>query len=244
MLLLFPGNIHLYQNRQLSPLHTPRNCLCTLQVTKAVPHRGKSPYIPGFVFLNRRIEQISGRSRNEFIGRDFLDLLTPESRGSVKDEFQKILAEKGVNSVKMEVTLSIDEGEERYFEVVLVKTFDPTGIVHIYGVGRDITERKEMQQQLVQSEKLSSLGEIISGVAHELNNPINFVSGNVKPLLRDVNDVFTIIRKYDEIVKSNKLEGSFGEVDEMKAKMDLSFLIKEIITVTSSSSCYHFKCLP
>jgi len=90
---------------------------------------------------------------------------------------------------------------------------------------------KLMQSQLIQSEKMASVGILTAGIAHELNNPINFVSSNVNPLLRDVNDVFAIIKKYDEIVKSNKLEGSFSEVDELKVKMDFSFLIKEIINL-------------
>jgi signal transduction histidine kinase len=88
---------------------------------------------------------------------------------------------------------------------------------------------KLTQSQLIQSEKMACVGILTAGIAHELNNPINYVSNNVSPLLRDVNDVFTIIKKYEEIVKSNKLESTFGEVDELKNKMDFSFLIKEIV---------------
>jgi signal transduction histidine kinase len=78
---------------------------------------------------------------------------------------------------------------------------------------------------------MASMGLLTAGIAHELNNPINFMSGNVNPLLRDVNDVFTLIRKYDEIIKSKKLEGSFNEVDELKSEMDFPFIVKEIINL-------------
>jgi PAS domain S-box-containing protein len=59
-----------------------------------------------------------------------------------------------------------------------------------YGVGdavvhiTDITEAKRLEQQLIQSEKMASLGVLVSSIAHEINNPNNFVSFNV-PILRD-----------------------------------------------------------
>jgi len=90
---------------------------------------------------------------------------------------------------------------------------------------------KLTQTQLIQSEKMASVGILTAGIAHELNNPINFVSGNVNPLLRDVNDIFTLIEKYDEIIKTNKLEGSFSEVDQLKTEMDFTFLVKEILNL-------------
>jgi len=90
---------------------------------------------------------------------------------------------------------------------------------------------KLTQSQLIQSEKIASLGILTAGIAHELNNPINFVSGNVNPLRRDLNELFSLIEKYDETLKTNKLERVIGEIDDLKDKMDYSFLIKEIISL-------------
>ena len=52
-----------------------------------------------------------------------------------------------------------------------------------------LEELKLAQDQLVQSEKLASIGQLTAGIAHELNNPINFVSSSAQSLRRDFDDV-------------------------------------------------------
>ncbi len=87
---------------------------------------------------------------------------------------------------------------------------------------------KLAQEQLVQSEKLASVGQLTAGIAHELNNPVNFISGNVKPLNRDLEDIFQLLGLYDSIIEKNKLNKTFQEAEELKENIDFQFLTDEI----------------
>jgi signal transduction histidine kinase len=83
------------------------------------------------------------------------------------------------------------------------------------------------QTQLVQSEKMASLGQVTAGVAHELNNPLNFISTSVKPLQRNMEDLIAVLEKYDSLVEEKKLSGSFGEMEAYKQSLDYSYLLQE-----------------
>jgi signal transduction histidine kinase len=75
---------------------------------------------------------------------------------------------------------------------------------------------------------MASVGILTAGISHELNNPINFMSANVFPLQKDLEEVFDLLKKYEEIIKTKKLSDHFAEVTELKAEMDYDYLIHEI----------------
>lgn len=88
---------------------------------------------------------------------------------------------------------------------------------------------KQTQTQLVESEKLASLGMLTAGIAHEINNPINFVSASVKPLSRDVDQLFELITVVEEVGLSEQ-EPSLktDEIEAYKEEIDFEYLREEI----------------
>ncbi len=91
-----------------------------------------------------------------------------------------------------------------------------------------IENLKATQAQLVQAEKMASLGILTAGVAHEINNPINFVSANVEPLKRDIEDMLQVLAGYENTIKKYGLTDQFKEVEALKNELDFNLLIQEI----------------
>lgn len=86
---------------------------------------------------------------------------------------------------------------------------------------------KEAQIQLVEAEKMASLGQLTAGIAHEINNPINFVTSSVVPLKRDIDFILKIIEKY-EILHESFVEEKLKEVMIYKKQVDFEYLKEEI----------------
>lgn len=87
---------------------------------------------------------------------------------------------------------------------------------------------KSTQAQLVQAEKMASLGQLTAGIAHEINNPVNYISGSIVPLRRDIDSLIELINKYAHVASEKGLEGHFEEVEELKEDIDLEYTQEEI----------------
>lgn len=92
---------------------------------------------------------------------------------------------------------------------------------------------KETQSLLVHNEKMKSLGELVAGVAHELNNPINFIYGNMTHLKSYSDDLIEIISRYEELEKKYP-DIDFSKIDELKKEIDYEFLKEDIASLIKS----------
>lgn len=85
------------------------------------------------------------------------------------------------------------------------------------------TELQSTQAMMVHSEKMKSLGELVAGIMHEINNPINFIYGNMTHLSNYSNDLINIIEEYTKYNESLKPEEK-EDIENLKQEIDYEFL--------------------
>ena len=138
-----------------------------------------------FTYLNPRVNQMLGYSPEEILGRPAIEILTPASKRRVQEIFARAMKGTDPFSLYELDMLKKDDSGIVPVEIGMVIIRDAAGRVTGWqGVARDITERKSLEQQLLQTERLRALGEMASGVAHDFNNILGAILGRAQLLHR------------------------------------------------------------
>lgn len=111
-------------------------------------------------------------------------------------------------------------------------------IVDAYGkywgyvfLGRDITEQKKIESQLMLSQKMESIGQLAAGIAHEINTPMQYIGDNTRFLYDSFRGILAAVKKYESIMideKSHVFTPSFNELKDIAQELDIEYLKEEI----------------
>lgn len=96
-------------------------------------------------------------------------------------------------------------------------------------LNRTIQELKQAQAQLIQSEKMSSLGQLVSGIAHEINNPVSFIYGNVEHANQYMKDFLDLLQLYQQYYPHPE-----KPIQEKMEEIEVEFLIQDMPKLLSS----------
>jgi two-component system NtrC family sensor kinase len=206
-----------------------------------------------FLLINRRFEELFHISRQQAVGKNNHDLFPKESADAFRANDLRVLEHK--RPLEFEEVVPQDGSMHTYLSIKF-PLYSSTGEVYgVCGISTDITERKRAEQtlyvqntllqqmaqserqahdvlkkaqaQLVQTEKLAALGQLVAGVAHEINNPLSFVSNNVAVLQRDASALRDLLTLYQgaETALEKYAPDLRARIQELAARIDLKYTL-------------------
>ncbi len=116
--------------------------------------------------------------------------------------------------------------DDKYFRLNTYPIFSEGETVDgVLEVCMDVTMQKKMEEQLLQSYKLASLGKLVAGVAHEINNPNTFILGNLKIIQESFNDLFPLLDLYYQYHPDLKI----ARLDYKTFKENITILVEDML---------------
>jgi two-component system NtrC family sensor kinase len=213
-----------------------------------------------FTRVNGACETILGYSPDEMMQKRWIEFVHPDDIESTLSEARKLAA--GAVTLSFENRYRCKDGTFKWLSWMSVPVVKD-GMM--YAVARDMTERKRVeaelreknrllevaieserasrialqaaQGQLVQSEKLAGLGQMVAGVAHEINNPLAFVSNNVAVLHRDVAAVASLLKLYEnaESAEAGERQRLLEEIRDTAQRIDLPYTLANLTDLIDRS---------
>ena len=141
-------------------------------------HEGK------FTYISQRVQDVLGIPPEAFVGLEVGGRAHPDDRPGLTATFRSLMSGEA-SQAQLEYRAQHADGSWRILRANAAPLFDAVGnITGVVASVRDVTESKQVEQQLAQKEKFTSMGQMMAGAAHELNNPLTAILG-VSDLLRE-----------------------------------------------------------
>ena len=182
---------------------------------------------------NPAAEKIFGFTVKEAMGKHPNDLIVPKEAQPHVDEIWRRLIEGDMTAYSTNENITKDDR-------TIICDWSNTPLKEDYGtvtgvlsMVQDITERKQMEQMLIQSEKMASIGILAAGIAHEINNPTGYILSNLETLKEyneDINSFFSDLQTFIEEcskTKSEIIEDLIDKLKKSKEDKEIDYLLKD-----------------
>lgn len=202
-----------------------------------------------FIYLSDSFERLLGFQVDVWMGKSPLDLTHPDDQKHIARHIRASLVTGEIQTAELRVSCANDS--YLWMSMSNFPIFNEAGeIVGFHGILRDISRQrtvlealeaknfyleqalKNLQQartHMVQSEKMSSLRQVVAGIAHEINNPINFIYGNLKYAQRYIDALVSLINQYRTTYTDPP-----AAIQTTIAEIDLDYLLDDLPNMLGS----------
>lgn len=190
-------------------------------------------------FVNRRAKELTGFSPDEILNIPFTDLLHPEDRAEARERYDRRV--RGENpSSRNQVRIKCRDGSFLWADNQTVTStwMDRPATLNFL---RDITQQKRMEEMMIRSEKMASLGQLSAGLAHELRNPLAVVSSCAQFCLENT-DLERLVAENFQVIHRNSQKASklisemlaFARPELLNTKpLDLNRLLERMLRMAT-----------
>ena len=205
---------------------------CASSAIAVIDHNGT------FTFMNPQTLIMTGRVEKDLRNRTLIDLLNPSDGDIVRDRFSTVMA-KGTAVKHIEVKLIRPDGSKVLVDISMSPRNIGGSIIGAVVTADDVTEKRTMEAQLIHASKMASIGEMATGMAHELNQPlsiINMAAQLMRSVIKDKDYTEEFICERTDVILKQVVRASgiinhlrtFGRKDDANFKeIDINVPIRE-----------------
>jgi PAS domain S-box-containing protein len=136
-----------------------------------------------FTSISPAFETIAAWPVADWLAKSFASLVHPDDQSLAMDMFHRCL--RGESLPIYEARIRKQDGDYAVGEFTVTALLEAGRVTGVLGIGRDITERKRLEDQFRQSQKMEAIGQLAGGVAHDFNNLLTVIAGNAELLLEN-----------------------------------------------------------
>src|SRR6184192_669884 len=193
--------------------------------------------------LNESAKRLLAAPPNAGAGRSVFASLEADAAATVRE---RLAAAFRGEVQRFEVAGRREDGTKGLSAMLYAPVRERGEVTRVLALGRDITDQKHTEHQLQQAEKLSAMGQLVSGVAHEINNPAAIISGFAQTLLLDVvkpeqREMLQMI--YDEATRIGRITANLLAFARAGGSQRTLVDLNDIVRRTFALRSYHFTTL-
>jgi PAS domain S-box-containing protein len=196
----------------------------------------------GITDLNQAFYTVLRYPPEDFIGKSLREVFKElATDNSINDTIRKYM-ERPIRIPRkglVVVELYSSEGHRVLLEINETAIRDQGKIVGIQGIARDITERRELENQLIRAERFAATGKLAAGVAHEINNPLQALSTNMRIIRTELGEDFDHISSLDLMDEAvNRIKTTVRQLLELhrpptqeKTAVSVNQILQDLLTL-------------